>query len=81
MVRLNRAKGSLRPDNSGRIAEQRNELASFHCPGPPVLPNEGNSTSRYGRGLLRCGISVRPMSQRVNLGKSRIEHIWSGLPR
>ena len=29
---------------------------------PPVLPNERNSTPRYGRGLLRCGISILPMT-------------------
>ena len=41
-----------------RAAEQRNECAPFHCPMPPVLP----STPSYNRGLLRCGISIRPMS-------------------
>ena len=45
-----------------RAAEQHDELAAFHCPMPPVLPNERNSTPRYGRGLLRCGISIRPMT-------------------
>ena len=28
-------------------AEQRDELAPFHCPVSPVLPNERNSTPRY----------------------------------
>jgi hypothetical protein len=27
-----------------RTAQQSDELASFHCPAPPVLPNERNST-------------------------------------
>src|SRR5262249_18781782 len=27
-------------------AEQRDELAAVHCPAPPVLPNERNSTPR-----------------------------------
>ena len=31
----------------GRAAEQRDEVAPFHCPVPPVLPNERNSTPRY----------------------------------
>src|SRR5262249_53203705 len=29
-----------------RAAEERDELAPFHCPIPPVLPNERNSTPR-----------------------------------
>jgi len=38
------------------------ELAPFHCSMPPVLPTERNSTPWYGRGLLRRGISMWPMT-------------------
>jgi hypothetical protein len=47
---------------SGRTAEQRDELASSHCPMPPVLPTERITHLNYGRRLLRCGISVPLMS-------------------
>src|SRR5262249_23216765 len=50
-----------RPRRRG-ATEQSDELAPFHCPVPPVLPNERNSTPWYGRGLLRCGISIWPMT-------------------
>ena len=30
-----------------RAGEKRDEIAPFHCPVPPVLPNERNSTPRY----------------------------------
>jgi hypothetical protein len=43
-----------------RAAEQRDELAPFHCQMPPVLPTERITHLSYGRRLLRCGISVRP---------------------
>ena len=46
-----------------RPAEQRDELAAFHCPMPPVLPAERVAHLSYGRRLLRCGISIQPMSQ------------------
>ena len=46
-----------------RAAEQRDELAPFHCLMPPVLPTERIAHLGYGRRLLRCGISIQPMSQ------------------
>ena len=46
-----------------RAAQQRDELAPFHYPMSPVLPAERIAYLSYGRSLLRCGISVRPMSQ------------------
>jgi hypothetical protein len=42
-----------------RAAEKCDELAPFHCPMPPVLPNEKNSIPRHGRRLLRRGISIQ----------------------
>jgi hypothetical protein len=38
---------------SDLAAKKRNELTPFHCPTPPVLPNERIAH----RGLLHCGIS------------------------
>ena len=43
-----------------RAADQRDELAPFHRPMPPVLPTE-RIAHLYGRRLLRCGISIRPV--------------------
>src|SRR5262245_39037367 len=40
-------------------AEQRDEVAPFHCPMPPVLPTERIAHLSYSRRLLRCVISVR----------------------
>ena len=51
-----------------RAAEKRDELAPFHYPMSPVLPAERIAYLSYGRSLLRCGISVRPMSQ---MGQNR----------
>ena len=45
-----------------RAAEQRDELAAFHCPMPPVLSTE-RIAHLDGRRLPRCGISIQPMSQ------------------
>ena len=42
-----------------RAAEKRDELAPFHVP-PSSLRKD--STPRYGRRLLRCGISIHPMT-------------------
>jgi hypothetical protein len=47
----------------GRDAEQRDELAAFHCPMPPVLLTERIAHLSYGKRLLRCGISTAPMSR------------------
>jgi hypothetical protein len=35
--------------NYRRAAKQRDELAAFHCPVPPVLPDRKDSTPRHGR--------------------------------
>jgi hypothetical protein len=43
----------LTPPRRGCAAEQRDELAPFHCPMPPVLPTE--RIAHLSR-LLRCGI-------------------------
>src|SRR5262245_15038754 len=51
-----------RPRRS-RAAEERNELATFHCPMPPVLLTERIAHLSYGRRLLRGGISVPLMSE------------------
>jgi hypothetical protein len=51
-----------------RTAEQRDELAPFHCLMLSRAFNGKDSTSRYGTRLLRCGISIQPMSQ---MGHSR----------
>src|SRR5262249_12565053 len=45
-----------------RAAEQRDELAPFHCPMPPVLPTERIAHPQYGRRMLPCGISIWSMS-------------------
>src|SRR5262245_37078173 len=44
-----------RPRHCGP-AEERDELAAFHCPVPPVLRTEGIA---HRDGLVRCGISAR----------------------
>jgi hypothetical protein len=46
----------------GSAAEQRDERAPVHSPMPPVLPTERIAHLSFGRRLLRCGISIRPMS-------------------
>jgi hypothetical protein len=48
-------------------AEQLDELAPFHCPMPPVLATKRIAHLSYGRGLLRCRISIRP-------GRSKKKH-------
>src|SRR5262245_13423878 len=45
-----------------RAADERDELAPFHCPRPPVLPTERIAYLRYGRRLLRCGVSNPAMT-------------------
>jgi hypothetical protein len=47
----------------GRAAEQRYELAAFHCPMPSRASDRKDSTPQYGRRLLRCGISIPLMSE------------------
>ena len=59
-VSLLRPRGE-RP-SGGRAAEQRDELAVFHCPVPPVLSTERIPHLSYGRRLLYCGISIGPMT-------------------
>jgi hypothetical protein len=44
--------------------EQRDELAAFHCP----VSRASEAHLNYGSRLLRCGISVRPMTA---LGQKR----------
>src|SRR5262245_51791054 len=46
-----------------RTAEKCDELAAFHCPVPPVLRTERIAHLRYGRRLLRCGISAPLMPE------------------
>src|SRR5262249_60677715 len=53
---------------SHSAAEKRDELAPFHCPIPPVLSTERIAHLSYGRRLLRCDISVGPMTA---LGQKR----------
>ena len=53
-LRLLRARRE-RPGNR-RAAEQRDEIAPLHCPVPPVLRPKDSTA------LLRCGISLWPMS-------------------
>jgi hypothetical protein len=36
------------------------KLAPLHLTNTPVLPTERIAHLSYGRGLLRCGISIRP---------------------
>jgi hypothetical protein len=40
-----------------RAGEERDELAPFHCPIPPVLATQRMARLSYGRRLLRRGIS------------------------
>jgi transposase len=49
-----------------RVLAPRSGMKSrrLTAPVPPVLPNERNSTPQYGRRLLHCGISIRPMPAR-----------------
>ena len=56
-----------------RAAEQRDELAPFHCPIPPVLPTERIAHLSYRRRLLRCGISIRPNDGLGSKRRSRLE--------
>jgi hypothetical protein len=46
-----------------RAAEQRDEVAPFHWPDASRAFDRKDSTPQYGRRLLRCGISIQPMSQ------------------
>src|SRR5262249_11227578 len=48
-----------------RAAEQRDELAPFHCQVPPVLRTKDSTA------LLRCGISIQPMSQMGSFAPDR----------
>src|SRR5262249_187254 len=50
-----------------RAAEERDELTASHCSMPPVLPSERIAHLRYGRRLLRCGISIRLVTFCVSL--------------
>src|SRR5262249_9374266 len=62
-----------------RAADERNEVAPFHCQWPPVLRPKG-STPQHRRRLLRCGISIWRMSA---LGQERTLHVtypMSALP-
>ncbi len=52
----------------GRAAEQRDEVAPFHCLVSPVLPTERIAHVGGAGDLLRCGIWTRPMSL---VGQSR----------
>ena len=54
-----------------RAAEQRDEVAPFHCPMPPMLPTKRIAHLSYGKRLLRCGLSVRLMLQ---MGQSLPTH-------
>src|SRR5262249_31878504 len=58
-----------------RRCKQCDELAPFHCLVPPVLPDGEDST-----GLLRCGISICPMSAEGQTEKSRQRDGTAGLP-
>jgi len=42
-----------------RAAEQRYEVASFHCPMSPVLPTKRIAHLSYGRRSLRCESSIQ----------------------
>jgi hypothetical protein len=59
-VRL-RARGE-RPRS--RAAEERYELAPFHCLMPTVPPTERIAHRQYGRRLLRCGDVIRSPRRR-----------------
>jgi hypothetical protein len=41
-----------------RAAEQRDELAPFHCPVPPVLPKKRIAHLSYGRRLCAAGFQL-----------------------
>src|SRR5262249_20234740 len=47
-----------------RAADQRDELAPFHCPVLPRAFGRDVSTPQYGRRLLRCGIAIQAMTAR-----------------
>jgi hypothetical protein len=76
--------GLLRPRRQRpadrRAAKQRDEIAPFHCPMPPVLPTERIAHLSYGRRLPRCGISTGLCRLWVEMRRTRIEHILSALP-
>jgi hypothetical protein len=65
-----------------RAAEQRDELAAFLLPDASRAAHRKDSTPQYGGRLLRCGISVRSMSQ---MGQERrigaVRNISALLPR
>jgi hypothetical protein len=63
-----------------RTAEKRDELAPFHRPMPPVLPAERVAHLSYGRRLLRCGISIQPMSQLGHSRRGRLLPVGGRLP-
>src|SRR5262249_4930491 len=47
----------------GRAADQRDELAAFHCAIPPVRSTERIAHLSYGGRLLRCGSQVESDAQ------------------
>src|SRR5436190_10431104 len=48
---------------SKRSEKPTDEVAPFHCAGPPVLQTERIARPGYGRRVLRYGITITPMSQ------------------
>jgi len=60
-----------RPRGS-HTAKRRDERAPLSLPDASRAFDGKNSTSRYGTRLLRCGISIQPMSQ--------MGHVWTAPP-
>src|SRR6516164_4967609 len=59
---------------SRRATEERDEVAPFHCPMPPVLATKRIAHLSHGRGLLRCGISIQPAPQQKNALVTLFDH-------
>src|SRR5262249_32211006 len=57
----------------GRAAEQRDELAPFHCAIPPVRSTQRIAHVSYGGRLLRCGSQVEPDAQAWAIVRKGIE--------
>ena len=56
-----------------RAAEQRDELAPFHCAIPPVRSTERIAHLSYGGRLLRCGSQVESDAQAWAIVRKVIE--------
>src|SRR5262249_10570393 len=64
-----------------RAADERDELAAFHCPTPPVLPTERIPHSAMAGDYCAAGVRSGLCQLRVKSGKARKEQMLSALAR